>query len=41
VSRSVRLREDKRDVMTCGAQRAQRRHGEGGGSDEDELQEGS
>jgi hypothetical protein len=41
VSGPIGLRYDKRDVMTGGAQGAQRRHGEGGGSGEDELQEGS
>jgi hypothetical protein len=37
----VRLRDHERDVMTGGVQGAQRRHGEGGGAGENQLQEGS
>ena len=41
VAGPVRLRDHERDLMARGVQGAQRRHGEGGGTGENQLQEGS
>jgi hypothetical protein len=37
----VRLRDHERELMTGGLQGAQRRHGEGSGAGENQLQESS
>ena len=41
VARPIRLRDHERDLMARGVQGAQRRHGEGSGTGENQLQEGS